>query len=283
MISCILNFCRALDPELGAVLHISPQLFLKRSWPNLVGLHVTQKTRDSDLKALLIRLWPRQCDAELIRVGGPGDGGYLMPNLLSEIEICISPGIGSTSEFEKQLAAYYNINSILIDPNRYPVGLQDVEYTHLQKFVGIKNDPKYISLNQLTENYTTGHQSAILQMDIEGAEYLNLLDAQIDSLQRFRILVIEFHNVHHWLSKPFFDCTVKPLFDKLLNIFFVVHVHANNFGFYVHVGHHRLSNTLEVTFLNRKSSCEGKLVDQLPHRLDSRNSAAKPDIPFPRV
>lgn len=264
-------------------MHFSPRLFLVRLWPNLIGLHVTQKTHDGDLKALLSRLWPRQCDVELIRIGGTGDGGYLIPNLLNEIEVCISPGIGLTSEFEKQLATNYNINSILIDPHRNPVGLQDIKYTHLQKFVGIENDPQFVSLNQLTENFVSGHQSAILQMDIEGAEYLNLLDAQIDSLQRFRILVIEFHNVHHWLSKPFFDSVVKPLFDKLLNVFFVVHVHANNFGFYVHVEHHRLSNTIEVTFLNRKSSCEGKLVDYLPHRLDSRNSAAKPDLPFPRV
>ena len=38
---------------------------------------------------------------DLIRVGSTNDGGYLIPNILNEIDYCFSPGIGNKFEFEK--------------------------------------------------------------------------------------------------------------------------------------------------------------------------------------
>lgn len=37
---------------------------------------------------------------DLIRLGPNGDGGYLVPDDLTGIEACFSPGVCATSEFE---------------------------------------------------------------------------------------------------------------------------------------------------------------------------------------
>ena len=42
----------------------------------------------------------------LIRVGSEADGGYLVPNIMSQIDYCFSAGIGSNIQFEKDLLKY---------------------------------------------------------------------------------------------------------------------------------------------------------------------------------
>ena len=39
----------------------------------------------------------------LIRLGSTNDGGYLVPDILNEIDYCFSPGVGSNIEFETDL------------------------------------------------------------------------------------------------------------------------------------------------------------------------------------
>jgi hypothetical protein len=41
---------------------------------------------------------------DLIRLGGPHDGGYLVPNGLVGIQACFSPGVSKVSNFELDLA-----------------------------------------------------------------------------------------------------------------------------------------------------------------------------------
>ena len=48
--------------------------------------NVTWQTRSGDLLELITKLAPQDCGLELIRIGGPGDGGYLVPDDLDGIE-----------------------------------------------------------------------------------------------------------------------------------------------------------------------------------------------------
>lgn len=56
-----------------------------------------------DILDLLSLLKPIKTNHELIRIGGDGDGGYLIPNDLVGIDSCFSPGVSSVADFENDL------------------------------------------------------------------------------------------------------------------------------------------------------------------------------------
>lgn len=47
---------------------------------------------------------PKGCSKELIRIGGSGDGAYLLPDDLTAIDACFLPGVSTLVNFELQLA-----------------------------------------------------------------------------------------------------------------------------------------------------------------------------------
>lgn len=59
--------------------------------------------------------------------------------------------------------------------------------------------------------YDHSNNDLMLQMDIEGSEYEVLLDLDDDLLRRFRIMVIEFHDLDELFNKFSF---------KLINLVF---------------------------------------------------------------
>ena len=56
-------------------------------------------------------------------------------------------------------------------------------------------------------------QDFLLQMDIEGGEYLSLLATPQELLRRFRIIVLEVHYVECWAHPLFFN-TVEAMFGN---------------------------------------------------------------------
>ena len=68
----------------------------------------------------------------------------------------------------------------------------------------------------------------MLQMDIEGFEFLTIMATSTHLLRRFRIVVIELHFLEALKNKWAFDLVYRPFFDKILKEFDVVHLHPNN-------------------------------------------------------
>lgn len=57
-----------------------------------------------DLLSFLRKLKPIQnLKTPLVRIGPKGDGGYLLPDDLHGIKACFSPGVGNSTEFERDL------------------------------------------------------------------------------------------------------------------------------------------------------------------------------------
>lgn len=79
------------------------------------GKFYSNATADEDLKHFILKNRPRSVGKELIRIGGRGDGGYLIPNDLDGISACFSPGIAASSTFEEELADKYGIKSFMAD------------------------------------------------------------------------------------------------------------------------------------------------------------------------
>ena len=64
---------------------------------------VFKSTSHEKIKELVDSLKINDLGHRLIRLGPKGDGGYLVPDILSEIEECYSAGVGTIHGFEEDL------------------------------------------------------------------------------------------------------------------------------------------------------------------------------------
>ena len=189
-----------------------------------LDVHATRATPGHEVVDLFNKLRPVRAGPELIRLGGPGDGGYLVPDDLSGIDCCYSAGVGTTSHFEADLSRR-GIRSLMADYSVTGPPIDDPSFTFLKRYVGVSDTDTDIEINRWI---TSGQALApMLQMDIEGGEYDCLLALSPQQLKAFRIIVLEIHHVGAWRSPPFFRIATSFV-TKLLTDFVVVHLHANN-------------------------------------------------------
>jgi hypothetical protein len=228
--------------------------------------------------ARLIR--PQLCSQELIRLGACADGGYLIPNDLSGISACFSPGVDDIASFEQDLYKH-GIGSHLADysVDEIPTGTSALSFT--KKFLGASSYDQFISL----EDWVTSLEpdatddSLLLQMDIEGAEYETLLACPNYILSKFRIMVIEFHQVESWSQSDFFKI-VEATFRKLLTTHYVIHNHPNNAMGIVDLNGFSAPRVFELTLIKQnRVTLHGPA--SLPHKLDFPNVDYLSDIQLP--
>src|SRR5262249_38221987 len=68
-----------------------------------LGISVSRWVDVQLVRRLIERLHPVTTDKKLIRIGGGGDGGYLVPDDLGGVVACFSPGVGAVASFEAAL------------------------------------------------------------------------------------------------------------------------------------------------------------------------------------
>ncbi len=239
-------------------------------------------TPRAEIAELIQRLRPIQTQFNLMRVGSRHDGGYLVPDDLGGISMCFSPGVDVNAAFELDLLNRFGINSHLADysVDAPPMGFQPLSFT--KKYIGAVNDEMFITLNKWIETCTPNDSDSdcLLQMDIEGHEYVSLLSIDEALLQRFRIVIIEFHNLRNWGEPKFFEL-VKAAFDRLLKYFYVVHIHPNNDSGLVNLWDIPVPRLLEMTLLRKDRSEPGDYCQQYPHRFDAVNTPDRSEIVLP--
>ena len=235
-------------------------------------------------ESLLSLLRPVQSGFELLRVGGEADGGYLIPDdSLDEIAQVVSPGVGESVSFEEYFASK-GIRCDLFDGTvEPPLGLPENIFFH-RKNIGVENSDEQSMLLEETLGLTENFGDKLLQMDIEGGEWEVLAQSSSAVLTKFRIIVVEFHELHSVISsKRTFDAAEK-IFLKILKDFAPVHVHVNNCCGQALIGHVPVPRYIEVTFLRKdRLKVKNKQPEwaRIPHPLDedcvpSRKSANVP-------
>jgi hypothetical protein len=230
------------------------------------------------LKTLIKALRPVKTKYPLIRVGGNNDGGYLIPDDLSGITECFSPGVDVTATFEKDLACrgiYSHLADASVDGSPEKFKILSFE----KKNLGPYTDGDYMSLehwfrSKVPSSWPVG--DFILQMDIEGAEYQTILATPPEILRRFRIIAIEVHNAQHWFNPIAWD-TMQTFIGKLLADFHVVHIHPNNNCPFIQYDEVFFPTVFELTLLRKDRAQPEGFVEQLPHPLDQPNVLNKPD------
>ena len=236
-----------------------------------LGYHVVEQTDTVAILHLMRKLCPLDCGVDMVRIGGDSDGGYLVPNDLDGIEYCFSPGVNTCAEFESQLADR-GIKSFLADYSVDSPPVDRPEFIFDRKFLGPFDRDNWFTLSTWKDKYLANYRGdLILQMDIEGFEYETILTTPLNLLRQFRIAVIEFHGLDR-LFDSFVFGRLSSCFEKLLEVFNVVHIHPNNSGESIIRGAIEIPEMMEFTFLNKSRCAMTTPVRQFPHRLDRDNS-----------
>lgn len=252
------------------------------------GNRATELSDALEIEDLIGQLSPRDAGVSLIRIGGPGDGGYLVPDDLAGVTTCFSPGVNYTKAFEDALAQQYGIRSHMCDFSSGLHKLSTPLVDGLQFFeklwLDLPGTPDSIDLDTWVARHSLPQEDLILQMDIEGAEYRNLLHVDPRTLRRFRILIFELHGLNDLQYRDFLKRIFEPAMRKILVDFIPVHAHPNNC-----CGAVALSDSivvprvLEMTFLRkdrvrRSAGSHSHRGVALPHAEDVANVPKNPPL-----
>lgn len=223
---------------------------------------------------------------DLIRVGGRGDGAYLVPKLISDAKFCFSPGVSDIANFEQELCDSYNIPCFLSDASVEGPPIINPLIKFQKRYLGSQTQKDFITLSDWLDSALESIDPAaegILQMDIEGFEYDVLIAEPMEVLERFSIIIIEFHSFQNIFERQF-NRMVTAIFEKLYSSYDIVHVHPNNCCGIASVDGVDVPRVFEVTFLKRnlrKNNYPATSNHMLPHPLDVDNIPSKPPIYMP--
>lgn len=247
----------------------------------VVNVFPTRMTALDEIRALLKNLYPLSTNRELIRLGPRGDGGYLVPNDLVGIQACFSPGVSCKSGFEKDCATL-GMQIFLADKSVDRPSIEHESFYFTKKFIGATSDDDFMTLdNWVTSSLPETNSDLLLQIDIEGYEYETFLSASESLMQRFRIIVAEFHELDQLWSRPFFNLA-RRAFDKILQTHACVHIHPNNYEGSLQKAGLNIPRVMEFTFLRNTSIKHSSYQNNFPSSLDYDNNPNNPALVLPR-
>tara|TARA_B100002052_G_scaffold280931_1_gene289500 strand:- start:256 stop:1122 length:867 start_codon:yes stop_codon:yes gene_type:complete len=252
---------------------------------NFGDLTIDKKAKISEVLSFITLFKSMIVSTKLIRIGSKGDGGYLIPDDFKEVKFCFSPGINEIVNFENDLAEKFGIKSFMIDGSIKKPPLSNNLFKFKCLNLGSKNDKYTTTLSNWIKNSVDKKETEmILQMDIEGSEYEVLIETSIETLSRFRAIIIEFHGLNN-LFEQFYLKVIASIFNKLGTHFSIAHCHPNNCCGEVKVENITVPRVLEITFIRNDRI---KYVSEmnpftLPHHLDEKNVKKNPDLLMPEI
>jgi len=245
------------------------------------GVYSSEVTSNNDLSRFCKMMRPIAQEKQLIRIGANADGGYLVPDDVDDLGACFSPGVEQTSSFESALASK-GVKSYMADYSVESAPSNNSLFNFEKKYLGDINNDKYIRLEDwVSDKYKESDKDLMLQMDIEGGEFPVILDTPVETLRKFRIMVIEFHHMKMVFSKHTFSL-VNHVFTKILRDFTVVHIHPNNCSPKISNDVVEVPDVFEITFYRKDRANNVDSVLEFPHALDFPNAPDKEDIILPK-
>ncbi|WP_170311764.1 FkbM family methyltransferase [Sulfitobacter sabulilitoris] len=253
---------------------------LRRRLKTSLRLMLSPSIARADVQRVLDLMTPYTVDKPLIRLGGDGDGGYLLPDDLDGIAACFSPGVSVTMTFDSEIMAR-GIPSFMADASVEGLVEDHPLATFDKLFLGPETRDEFISLDDWVARYAPADGDLLLQMDIEGAEYDTLAAASDATLARFRIIVLELHGLDR-VAHPAMNKTIGGLLERLNRHFVLCHVHPNNYYPPAQVAGWEVPPLLELTYLRRDRVAEAMPTQAFPHPLDQTNVPDRPDFALPK-
>lgn len=213
------------------------------------GISTYGTVKKKEILKIIDLLRPLNLGLDYIRLGGSSDGSYVVPKILEDIKFCFSAGYGGDCSFEKSLENF-GIKSFLADYSfDAPTELKNFEYQ--KKFIKSYSSNNSINVNDWIETGTPKDQKKmILQIDVEGSEYEIIHAITENNLQKFDIIVVEFHNLFLVNNQIFYKYFLECI-HKLKKNFEIFYLQPNNCCGVSDFDAVMFPNVLEITFLNK--------------------------------
>jgi len=211
----------------------------------------------------------------LERVGPEHDSGYFLPKNIPIKEV-ISGGVGKNYEFES-LLAIKGLDVHMFDGSVAKVTNSSKSLSFYPKFLkpAWDSSQKSITLSEILNNHVHYCHDILLKLDIEGDEYDILLE-QVNEMQPFSVLVIEFHSLYR-LSDLKFNQRFNEIFDALEKEFIPIYHNANNNRNHIQFGTSFVPEVIEIVFANKRH--KSKLIERTSTYLDVANNPKRLAIP----
>ena len=221
---------------------------LKKILSNL-GISTYGTVKKKEIFKIVELLRPLNLGHDYIRLGGISDGSYMVPKILNDIKFCFSAGYGGDCSFEKSLENF-GIKSFLADHSfDAPTELKNFDYQ--KKFIKSYSSNDSININDWIETSVSLNQKKmILQIDVEGSEYEIIHAITENNLQKFDVLVIEFHNLFLANNQIFYKYFLECIY-KLKKYFEIFYLQPNNCCGVSNFDTIIFPNVLEITLLNK--------------------------------
>ena len=204
------------------------------------------------MRAVLSLLRPqRAVGFRKIRLGHPGDGGYVCIDDFAGLDTALSFGINDDISWDLDAAArgmtIHQFDHTVDDP-----APDDGRMIFSKKMIAPAADANSVTLSDLIRSHDKGRDrpNMMLKMDIEGWEWPVRGATPAEELSRFSQIVCELH-YFQGLAEPDYRRKIYEGLRRLHESYAVVHVHANIVGGISNVGNVIFPNVLEATFANR--------------------------------
>ena len=217
---------------------------------------------------------PSHCVSNILtRLGSSSDGGYVLIDDLSQKEILFSIGVGENVTFDqdcepklaKVIMVDHSVPEFVPPPGKFEI-IRAPLVANSSKKEGI-TIAKLLELFEVAEDY-------ILKLDIEGDEWSVLNEIDLEEINKFRQIIVEFHNLND------FDKLAEKLtiIEKIALTHTPIVVHPNNNGTCKLVGDFLIPDVIEVTWVRKNSYNIAKGIAPEVAGLLSPNSSDLPDV-----
>lgn len=236
------------------------------------GIKKLNQEEENNLRGIISSLYIKRDDSEnLVRIGGDGDGGYLMVDKFSKASAAYSIGIGTNIKWDNDISNRgYDVYMYdhTVSKNDLPVLNDRLHFFSTGLSESDSKDNKFMSLNEmLRQNDHVKRNDMILKMDIEGAEWRVLKHLDDKVLQCFDQFVVEYHGL---MNKSNWGIYSEVL-SKVSKTHQAIHVHGNNACEYAVIDGKRFPDTIEVSYVRKAGRQLKKCNVMFPEFLDKRN------------
>ncbi len=208
------------------IINKAKRAILRKRHASFVKRHERHILDIAPLVDVIRILRPTKVKEELIRVGSPHDGGYLLPASAADQDVLLSPGVSWNSRFELFFADHGTTCHLFDASVEKPTDTHE-NFHFYKKFWGTENSTDTMSATDWISTHLDSSKRNALQMDVEGAEYDIISSFSDDVLKLFNLIVLEVHQFHNMLNPERSDL-YQDFFRKLTRHHRVVHFHPNN-------------------------------------------------------